>query len=62
MKQAAHVLFVDELGRVLLVKRAKDEFYGLPGGFCKQGENLLQCLAREVYEEIKVPRDRKSVV
>ena len=55
MRQAAHLLFIDELGRVLLVKRAKDNFYGLPGGLCNDGEKLEECLCREVYEEIKVP-------
>ena len=38
MKQAVHLLFIDELGRVILVKRAKDNFYSLPGGLCKQKE------------------------
>jgi mutator protein MutT len=45
---------VDDRGRVLLSKRAKDPFAGkwdLPGGFLEEGEDPLDGVKRELREE-----------
>jgi ADP-ribose pyrophosphatase YjhB (NUDIX family) len=45
---------VDDLGRVLLIKRGTEPMKGhwsLPGGLLELGETLLDGVKREVYEE-----------
>jgi 8-oxo-dGTP diphosphatase len=45
---------VDDLGRVLLIKRGTEPMKGhwsLPGGLLELGETLLEGVKREVYEE-----------
>ncbi|NND99509.1 MAG: NUDIX domain-containing protein [Pirellulaceae bacterium] len=47
-------LVVDDVGRLLLVRRARDPgkgCWGLPGGFVDRNESVEQALAREVVEE-----------
>jgi len=47
-------LLVDESGRLLLVKRARDPYAGtwdVPGGFLEEGEPPLDGLRRELREE-----------
>ncbi len=41
----------DELGRVLLVRRADNDEWEPPGGVVERDEDLLSALAREVHEE-----------
>jgi mutator protein MutT len=53
-KPTASGVVVDEGGRVLLSKRAKDPFAGkwdLPGGFLEEGEHPLDGVKRELREE-----------
>ena len=41
----------NELGQVLLQRRADNGFWGLPGGRVDIGESVEQCAVREVLEE-----------
>jgi 8-oxo-dGTP diphosphatase len=53
-KPTASALIVDDDGRVMLARRARDPFAGkwdLPGGFLEEGEDPLECLQRELREE-----------
>ncbi len=53
-KPTASCLIVDDDGRVMFSKRARDPFAGmwdLPGGFLDEGEHPLDCLHRELREE-----------
>jgi len=47
----AAVLVLDPEGRVLLVRRADDGTWGLPGGYVEPGESCEQAALREVEEE-----------
>lgn len=54
---AVGALVVDESGKLLLVRRARDPGkgkWGLPGGFVDRNETIEQALAREVLEETKL--------
>lgn len=52
-------IFVDDKGRILLLKRSEDSkaypgCWGLVGGFVEWGETIEQALKREAMEEIGV--------
>jgi len=42
---------IDPDGRVLLIRRADDGLWAMPGGACDTGETPAQAAAREVWEE-----------
>ena len=42
---------IDPEGKVLLIRRADDGLWALPGGACDTGETPAQAAAREVWEE-----------
>lgn len=46
----------DETGQILLVRETTHEqsYWDIPGGRMEPGEDLLQTLERELYEEIRV--------
>jgi len=44
----------DDAGRVLLMHRADDGFWALPGGAMELGESVADCAIREVWEETGV--------
>jgi NAD+ diphosphatase len=53
-KPAANAFVVDESGRVLLARRAREPSLGLwdlPGGFVEEGEHPTDTLRRELLEE-----------
>lgn len=41
----------DEAGRVLLIHRTDDGYWGMPGGSMELGESIADCARREVWEE-----------
>jgi ADP-ribose pyrophosphatase YjhB (NUDIX family) len=45
------VFVPDSTGRVLLIRRADNGFWALPGGFNDVGETPLECAVRECREE-----------
>lgn len=47
----ARVLVEDAQGRFLILRRADDGKWGLPGGGMELGESLMQTAARELLEE-----------
>lgn len=56
---SAHVIIVDNAGKVLLLKRAKNDewmpnHFALPGGKVEKGEKLRDAVIRECYEETKI--------
>lgn len=42
---------VNSRGQVMLIQRADNGFWALPGGFVDEGESPMQCAARECLEE-----------
>jgi 8-oxo-dGTP pyrophosphatase MutT (NUDIX family) len=51
---AAGALFVDDAGRVMLVKPTYKNFWDLPGGYVEPGESPADACAREVREELGI--------
>ena len=41
----------DETGKILMQRRADNDFWGMPGGNVEIGESIEESTAREVYEE-----------
>lgn len=53
-KPTASALVLDDEGRIMFSRRARDPATGrfdLPGGFVEEGEHPLECLHRELREE-----------
>ena len=48
---SASAVIFDECGQVLLMQRADNGFWGVPGGNMEIGESVVQATAREVFEE-----------
>jgi 8-oxo-dGTP diphosphatase len=51
MMPATAGIILDQAGRVLLIRRGDGRGWSLPGGMMEPGENVCECLAREVREE-----------
>jgi 8-oxo-dGTP diphosphatase len=49
---AAGALFVDEHGRILLLRPTYKQYWDIPGGYIEHGESPLDACVREVREEI----------
>jgi len=59
MKQSAVCVIYDHKGRVLILKRPENDrsfpnVWCLPGGKLDDGETLLDCVHREVFEETEI--------
>jgi ADP-ribose pyrophosphatase YjhB (NUDIX family) len=48
---AASGIVVDDEGRILLHKRADNEYWSIPGGGMEPGESIAETIVREVREE-----------
>jgi 8-oxo-dGTP pyrophosphatase MutT (NUDIX family) len=51
---AAGALFLDGVGRVMLVKPTYKDFWDIPGGYVEPGESPVEGCAREVGEELGI--------
>jgi len=58
---SAAVLFLDEQGKVLLVKSNYRQDWGLPGGVVEEHESPLDGAVREVKEELGLAIDKASL-
>jgi len=54
MKYASALYLKNSDGKFLLLKRAKEQTWCLPGGETEEGESPVDTIAREVREEISV--------
>jgi 8-oxo-dGTP diphosphatase len=50
----ACAIIVDDKSRTLLVRKANTDFYMQPGGKIERGESPLDCLKRELMEELGI--------
>ncbi len=51
MNAGADALIVDSRSRVLLVRRADDRLWAMPGGWVEPGETPAAAAEREAFEE-----------
>lgn len=51
---AAGALFVDDAGRVMLVRPTYKDYWDIPGGYVEAGESPRQTCTREVREELGI--------
>ncbi len=51
LSASATAVIFDAAGRVLMVRRADNGWWGIPGGHAEIGESIAQTAAREVFEE-----------
>lgn len=49
---ASGVLFLDEAGRIMLVRPTYKEFWDIPGGYVEPGESPRAACIREIHEEL----------
>ena len=59
---SASGIIYDRFGRVLLQKRTDIGWWGLPGGRLEIGENLTDCVEREVLEETNITVRAKALI
>jgi ADP-ribose pyrophosphatase YjhB (NUDIX family) len=52
----------DEAGRILLIRRADNDLYAIPGGALELGETLTDAASREVLEETGIEVDVTGLV
>ena len=48
---AARIIIENEVGEVLMIKRADNNNWGIPAGSLEEGETIKDCIIREVKEE-----------
>jgi 8-oxo-dGTP pyrophosphatase MutT (NUDIX family) len=54
-------IIVDDESRTLLVRKANTDFYMQPGGKIETGESSLDCLKRELMEELGASFDEAQM-
>ena len=59
---SASGIIYDRFGHVLLQKRTDIGWWGLPGGRLEIGENLTDCVTREVLEETNITVRAKALI
>ena len=59
---SASGIIYDRFGRLLLQKRTDIGWWGLPGGRLEIGENLTDCVDREVLEETNITVRAKALI
>ena len=59
---SASGIIYDRFGHVLLQKRTDIGWWGLPGGRLEIGENLTDCVTREVLEETNITVKAKALI
>jgi ADP-ribose pyrophosphatase YjhB (NUDIX family) len=59
---AAGALFLDEQGRVLIVRPSYKPYWDIPGGYVEPGETPSQACRREVKEELAIDVDLRRVL
>jgi ADP-ribose pyrophosphatase YjhB (NUDIX family) len=59
---SASGIIYDRFGHVLLQKRTDIGWWGLPGGRLEIGENLTNCVEREVLEETNIKVRAKALI
>jgi 8-oxo-dGTP pyrophosphatase MutT (NUDIX family) len=60
MKKRSYLVYIKN-NKVLLVREKKDDGYKLPGGRFEQNETSLQCLERELKEELDAVVDHANL-
>ena len=53
---------LDEMGRMLLVRRADNGRWAVPGGYMEPGESVAEACAREVKEECGLEVDVQELI
>jgi len=48
---AARIIIENEVGEILMIKRADNNNWGIPAGSLEEGETIKDCIIREVKEE-----------
>lgn len=48
---AARIIIENEVGEILMIRRADNNNWGIPAGSLEEGETIEECIIREVKEE-----------
>jgi ADP-ribose pyrophosphatase YjhB (NUDIX family) len=59
---AASAIVVDQAGRILLIRRADNSLWSIPGGAMEIGERIADTAAREVREETGLQVEPEAIV
>ena len=59
MKKATAAVIVNE-DKILIAQRAKDGFWEFPGGKIDEGESPMECVVREMKEELNIDIEVKK--
>lgn len=59
---AVSVFIQDDDGRILMIRRADNDLYSIPGGQLELGETLAQAAVREVREETGIECEVTGVI